>query len=113
MAEIADLPEETGAEIQNLAPDNDFFVDGLVQAVRQQVRASIIARCGMMRVLDMSHPLKLNDIYTNVNILEKISGRRRLDLADLLKVSVSEEFERLGLGPIVQERVLGLVVCQF
>jgi predicted NACHT family NTPase len=107
VAEIADLPEETGAEVQS-APDNGFFVDALVQAVRQQVRTSIIARCGMMRVLDISQPLKLNDIYTNVNILEKISGRRRLDIADLLKVSVSDEFERLGLGPIAQERVLGL-----
>ncbi len=62
MAEIADLPEETGAEVQKLAPDNGFFVDALVQAVRQQGRASIIAKCGMMQVLDMSQLIGLQTV---------------------------------------------------
>ncbi len=61
MAEIADLPEETGAEVQS-APDNGFFVDALVQAVRQQGRASIIAKCGMMQVLDMSQLIGLQTV---------------------------------------------------
>lgn len=60
-----------------------------------------------MRVLDMSQPIGLNDIYTNVNILEKISGRRRLEVADLLKEIVSD-FERPSFGRIAQDRVLGL-----
>ena len=69
-------------------------------------------RCGVMRVLDMSQPIGLNDIYTNVNILEKINGRRRLDITDLLKVCVSDEFERPGLGKITQDRVPGLEAVQ-
>ncbi|MEM5838708.1 hypothetical protein AAHH59_10340 [Pediococcus acidilactici] len=59
----------------------------VVQEVRQKVHASIQEKCGMMRLLDISQPIGLNDIYTNVNILEKISGRRRLEIADLLEVS--------------------------
>ena len=61
-----------------------------------------------MRLLGMSHPIGLNDIYTNVNILENISGRRRLEIAELLKIYVSDEFERPGLGRISEDRVLGL-----
>ena len=106
--EIAELPEDTEAFVQHSVTYNSSDVNALVQEVRQKGRAIIQQKCGMMRVLDMSQPIGLNDIYTNVNILEKISGRRRLELADLLKVCVTDEFERPGLGRIAQERVLGL-----
>ena len=62
----------------------------------------------MMRVLDMSQPIGLDAIYTNVNILEKITGRRRLGVAELLKVCIADDFNRPGLGQIVQNRVPGL-----
>ncbi|MBW4575173.1 MAG: NACHT domain-containing NTPase [Aphanothece sp. CMT-3BRIN-NPC111] len=61
-----------------------------------------------MRVLDMSHPIGLNDIYTNVNILETITGRRRKGIAELLQECKSEDFERFGLGRITEKRVPGL-----
>jgi predicted NACHT family NTPase len=62
----------------------------------------------MMRVLDMSQPIDLNALYTDINIFEKISGRRRIEVADLVKVCALDEFKHLGLGKIVQERVLGI-----
>ena len=104
--EIADLPEEPEAPRH----DNhlDWDIEALAQEVRHKGSASTQQKCGMMRVLDMSQPLEIKDIYTDVNILEKISGRRRLEVADLLKVTVAEEFERPGLGRIAQERVNGL-----
>lgn len=123
--EVAELPEDpplkqqqnsshnNGSDVDALAQHvwhkgNGSDVDALVQHLRHQGSASIEQRCGMMRVLDMSQPLGLNDIYTNVNILEKISGRRRLEVEDLLKVCVGDEFERPGLGRIATSRVLGL-----
>ena len=107
--EIADLPEEEPQQKpQSELIQNDCDVETLVQELRNKGRATIQRRCGIMRVLDMSQPIELNDIYTNVNILEKISGRRRLEVTDLLKVCVSEEFERPSLGRIAQERVPGL-----
>ena len=106
--EIAELPEDPEAQAQELVIHNGFDIDALVQEVRKKGSASIIMRCGMMRVLDMSQPIVLNDIYVNVNILEKISGRRRLEVAYLLKACVPEKFERPDLGSIAQERVLGI-----
>ena len=63
-----------------------------------------------MRVLDMSRPIELNDIYTQVNILEKIIGRRGFNLDELFQNCNLEkdEFDRFGLNKITQERVLGL-----
>ncbi len=110
--EVADLPEDTEIETFEESPNLGFDIEALVQEVRSKGQASIVMRCGIMRVLDMSQPIGLNDIYTNVNILEKINGRRRLDIADLLKVCVSDEFERPGLGRITQDRVPGLEAVQ-
>ena len=106
--EIADLPEEPEVAAAHQDNQSSWDLEALVQEVRHKGSASIQQKCGMMRVLDMSQPIGLNDIYTDVNVLEKISGRRRLEVADLLKVSVADEFERPGLGRIAQERVSGL-----
>jgi hypothetical protein len=62
-----------------------------------------------MRVLDMEQPIGIGDIYTNVNILEKLSGRRRLGLDELLQDCDPENFDRFLLGPNSHhERVPGL-----
>jgi predicted NACHT family NTPase len=60
-------------------------IDKLVQLIREQVSESIQARCGYMRVLDMSKPVGLEAIYTTVNIYESIRGRQRHALADFLQ----------------------------
>jgi predicted NACHT family NTPase len=81
-----------------------------VQAVRKQIRPLVKERCGTMRVLDMTQPIELagnQGIYTDVNILEKITGRRRLKIAELLVNAGLEGFERFGLSS-VEKRVPGL-----
>lgn len=105
--EIADLAEYTEPKQQS-ATHNVCDLDTLVQELRQKGRASIQQTCGMMQVLDMSQPLGLNDIYTNVNILEKISGRRRIEITNLSKLCASMEFERPGLGRVSEQRIPGL-----
>ncbi|MEA5464885.1 NACHT domain-containing NTPase [Leptothoe sp. PORK10 BA2] len=84
----------------------------LVKACRQQVKSFIQECCSTMRVLDMEQPIGLGEIYTNVNILENLTGRRRLDMAELLENFNPEEFDRLGLGPVTQSRVPGLEAVQ-
>ncbi len=71
-------------------------LESLVQTVRAQIHNSIHSRCGIMRVLDMEQPIKLEDIYTSVNILERVNGRRRLDIEELLQ---SIDTERLNCIP--------------
>jgi len=86
----------------------DSDIDALVQTLRQQVHGDIDHRCGSMRVLDMEQKIGIDDIYTSVNILEKLSGRRRLGLNELLQDCDLENFDRFVLGQIRHQRVPGL-----
>lgn len=108
----AELGLEWG-EIAELEPgeskqDKGIDVDALVQEVREKVKTSIQERCGTMRVLDMTQPIGLNNIYTSVNILEQITGRRRKEITELLQGCNPENFDRFGLSDVREERLPGL-----
>ncbi|MEH2079642.1 MAG: NACHT domain-containing NTPase [Nostoc sp.] len=93
--------------------END--VDALVQEICEKVKLSVKEKCGTMRVLDMPQPIELTGergIYTNVNILEKITGRRRLDIPELLQNCDPEHFDHFGLSRVTEKRVSGLEVVQ-
>ncbi|MFH7243925.1 MAG: NACHT domain-containing protein [Spirulina sp.] len=98
--------EDTLKQINHVPDPPD--IASLVADVRTQVYADIKARCGTMRVLDMEQPIGLGDIYTSVNILEKISGRRRLGLEELLQDGDPENFDRFWLGQVRHKRIPGL-----
>jgi predicted NACHT family NTPase len=106
---LLDLSWEDIAEPEPLEQNqkNTLDIDALVQELREKIKPDIQERCGTMRVLDMSQPIGLKDIYTNVNILEKITGRQRKAIAELLQECKSEDFEH-GLGTIKEKRVPGL-----
>ncbi|PSB20945.1 NACHT domain-containing protein [Phormidesmis priestleyi ULC007] len=85
-------------------------IDKIVQAIREQIKPIVHHNCGTMRVLDMEQPIELTGergIYTNVNILERITGRNRFEIADLQNCGV-EEFDRAGLSQVTEKRVPGL-----
>ncbi|MBW4542015.1 MAG: NACHT domain-containing NTPase [Myxacorys chilensis ATA2-1-KO14] len=82
-----------------------------VQAIREQIRPLVKERCGTMRVLDMTQPIELTGkqgIYTNVNILERITARDRREIAQLLQNAGLEEFDRVGLSRVREGRVAGI-----
>lgn len=94
---------------QKREPLNETInIDELVQSAREKIGGDIEKRCGTMRVLDMSQPIGLNDIYTSVNILEKIIGRRGLEITELMNNCDPENFNRFGLSRITEKRVPGL-----
>ncbi|MEP0752731.1 NACHT domain-containing NTPase [Trichocoleus sp. Lan] len=106
--EIADIHQDAESKPAEQQQKSSTDIDALVQEVREKIKPSIEERCGTMRVLDMSQPIGLNDIYTNVNILEKITGRRRKEISELLPECNFEDVEHFGLGRITEERVPGL-----
>ncbi|WP_242072333.1 NACHT domain-containing NTPase [Microcoleus sp. FACHB-68] len=58
----------------------------------------------------MTQSIGLNDIYTSVNILEKITGRRGIGIDKLMQGfdPEQENFDRVGFGEISEERVPGI-----
>ncbi|MBE9006854.1 NACHT domain-containing NTPase [Fortiea sp. LEGE XX443] len=103
-------------DIANLPPvdelmkvgDNTSDIATVVKEVREKIKSIIEERYSTMRVLDMTQPIGLNDIYTNVNILEKITGRRRLGIEELLQQCTSDDFNHFGLVKITEKRLPAL-----
>jgi predicted NACHT family NTPase/ribosomal protein L12E/L44/L45/RPP1/RPP2 len=93
-------------------PPGTQAIDTLVQKLRQRGYNNIRERCDTLRVLDMSHPIGVNDLYTNVNILEQITGRRHKRLDELLKECDFEHFERFGLTDVAKECIPALEAVQ-
>jgi len=83
----------------NLSEDE---LNDLVQEVRQNCREMIQDQCGKMRSLTMSQPIDVSDLYTNVNILEKITSHRRREIDELLQDCNPENFDRFGLGRVTE-----------
>ncbi len=86
-------------------------IDTLVSEVRQKAHTDIVKKCGTMRVLDMHQPIGLNDIYTDVHILEKITGSQRLEINQLRRDynPDSDEFDRQWLSKR-EKRVSGIYI---
>jgi predicted NACHT family NTPase len=98
----AEFPEP-GAIAQ--APVLD--IDSLVRQVRLQRRDKIQDQCGTLQLLDISRPVKIDDIYINVNILEEIPSQQWLELADLQRFT-PKEFDQFGLGEVSQTQIAGM-----
>ncbi|MBH8576917.1 NACHT domain-containing NTPase [Nostocaceae cyanobacterium CENA369] len=100
--------QKTGQKLPPEKTSTEIYIQTLVKEVREFVASSICERCGKMRVLDMEQPIGLASIYTSVNILEKVTGRQRLKIADLFERCGAEDVERFGLTPIKEQRIDGL-----
>jgi predicted NACHT family NTPase len=103
--EIADLGDDAQPKASLPKP---IDIDTLVQDLRKRGRADIQKRCGTMRVLAMTQPIDANAIYTDVNILDKVAGKTRAEIHQLMQDCGPETFDRFFLGNVRHERVNGL-----
>ncbi|MDF5725168.1 MAG: NACHT domain-containing protein, partial [Rhizonema sp. PD37] len=92
--------------------EQSIDINKLVQEVREKVKPYIKEHCATMQVLDMTQPIGLSNIYTDVNILEKITGRTRREIAEIIQNCNLEDFDRFGLSKVTEKRVLGLQAVQ-
>ncbi|NUN66533.1 NACHT domain-containing NTPase [Pseudanabaena biceps] len=81
-------------------------INALVQMVRSQRRDQINHQCGIIRLLDVSHPIKIEQIYVDVNILEQIASQQWIEIEEINNL-VSEEVDRFGLGKISESQISG------
>jgi predicted NACHT family NTPase len=99
-------PEPHLGDSQNQGLD----IDALVQKVRQHCHNKIQMLYGKMQLLDISQPVDIDNLYVDVNILEEIVSQQWRELSDLLRGfnPAADDFDRLGLGKVRQQRVSGL-----
>jgi predicted NACHT family NTPase len=83
-------------------------IDSLVRQLRESSAESLRKRCGTMRILDMTQPIDSGAIYTDVNILERVAGKTRREIQEMMADCGAEGFDRFFLGNVKQQRVPGL-----
>ncbi len=105
--EIAEHPPAEFPEPGEAVNTAHLSLDALVEQVRSQHRETIQNQCGILQLLDISHPVSLDDIYVDVNILEEIASQQWLEIADLQNLEPTE-FDRVGLGAIEQKQIPGI-----
>ncbi len=100
------LLEDEGVELI----DNSNF-DRLIKNICYKLAPSIQENCGKLRILDMSYPLQVTDIYVDIYVSEKISGRQRIDLASILPLNVfnTDYFDRKDRA---RSRVIGTDIVE-
>jgi predicted NACHT family NTPase len=103
--EVADLVDETelvsssinlktnDSELFEIAPEFSLPLLGSMPAnspdqtptalLRQHLRAQIQQQCGSLRVLDMTQPMPLQQIYIDVDLLTKVNRHRRIGISEL------------------------------
>lgn len=102
----ADFPELGGvsrAPLPNL--------DDLVTQVRSQRRDKIQDQCGTLQLLDVGHPVSLDDLYIDVNVLQSIASLQWSEVSEPQTLE-PEAFERFGLGEVDQKQVLGVTAVK-
>ncbi|MDX2179165.1 MAG: TIR domain-containing protein [Bryobacteraceae bacterium] len=90
----------------------DTKSDQSIKPLRERVAPRIMERCGVMRILDMTQPIDSAAIYTQVNVLERLTGHRRLSLDELRAEFRIEEFGRFGLAAAKEKRVDGFAAVE-
>lgn len=105
--EIAIDPPAEFSEPGELTPTSAPNIDTLVQQVRQQRQDKIQYQCGILQLLDINRPVKIDDIYVDVNILEEIASQQWFDISNLPNLGPAE-FDRVGLGEINQKQIPGM-----
>lgn len=92
----------------NLPASTTSDVDGLVQKVRKGLYDKIQNLHGTIQLLDIAHPVEIDRLYVDVNILKEPCSYSRLEIDELLRGREQrEDFNRFGLSK-VRERVTGL-----
>ncbi|HLO83381.1 MAG TPA: NACHT domain-containing NTPase [Nostocaceae cyanobacterium] len=106
-----ELPNHETPKLE-IAQESQIDIDALVEQMRKKVSAYIRKNCGTMKVLDMTQEIGLDDIYTDVNILEKITSRRPKNIEKILAECKIEDLERFSLNTGIEERIPGLAAVE-
>lgn len=105
--EIAIDPPAEFPEPGETGETTPVTIDSLVQQLRLQRRDTIQHQCGILQLLDISHPISIDDIYVDVNILEEIASQQWFEIADLQNLEPAE-FDRVSLGAVEQKQIPGM-----
>ncbi len=94
--EIAVDPPAEFPELDRRGESATFDLDGIVRRIRAQYGDTLRDRCGILQLMDLGRPVRIEDVYIDVNVFDRISAHQCYDLADLQHVT-PERFVRLSV----------------
>ncbi|AFZ04415.1 NACHT domain-containing protein [Calothrix sp. PCC 6303] len=95
-----------GSDVQKtLTTDN---IDSLVTELRSTLFGQIQNHCATLRLLDIAHPLSLEDLYVDVNIQEGVSSRSWLEINSLESLKSNNETQNFKQFKPKSEGLAGL-----
>ena len=71
------------AEVSRIVND---AIDDLIRDTQEKTRGLIQEKCSNMKILDMSQPVGVQDLFIEVKITQQISSKRRIELSELVKI---------------------------
>jgi predicted NACHT family NTPase len=86
---------------------DELGIDALAQIVRSRRRDKINHQCGILKLLDVNRPIKIEQIYIDVNILEQIASQQWLEISAINSLA-PEDIDRYGLGKIIESQIPGI-----
>ncbi len=114
--DIKSVLEQLESAVKNSSLDRTSSdrtsISTLIQEARAKISANIRAQCERMRILTMNQPAEIGGIYTDVNILEKVTRKQRREVAKLLGRSDLEALERIGLSKVIETKSPALEVVK-
>ncbi len=112
--EIVDLVDDSSIpfnETETLSEAESTTIDELVTITRSRLKPSIEAQCSTLRsYYDLTQTLRLQDVYTPLNLLTHLTNQQWLDVSDLQKDA--SETERFRLQSTTQKTVPALNAIQ-
>jgi predicted NACHT family NTPase len=104
-AQAGDLKSTESEAKNNLTPET---IDVTVKELRSSLSGQIENQCGTLRLLDITYPLNLEDLYVDVNIQEEVSSQCWLEINSL----ENSQHGDLGFSKFQtkQERLAGLEI---
>ncbi|WP_017298281.1 NACHT domain-containing protein [Nodosilinea nodulosa] len=109
--EIADHPPIEFVDPGETPELHPLTTEELVQEVRSLHQGTIQHQCGILQLLDINHPVNIDEIYVDVNILEAVVSQQWLKITDLNNLELTE-FDRLDLGSIDIPQMGGMEAVQ-
>ena len=88
-------------------------VDQIVKEVQEKLAPLVRERCGHMRILDMTSPIEMNAIFTEVKITNQILSKVDMDLSEVLtKVKAQDALGSRQQSLLSPDRVNGHDIIQ-
>ncbi|GAB4210780.1 MAG: hypothetical protein OHK0012_01960 [Synechococcales cyanobacterium] len=120
--DIAEDPPSEFPDPGHVGADSNLNLVQLIERVRDQQQDWIQNQCGILQLLDINHPIRLENIYVDTMVLKEVSSQKLMRTSNLEKqadmdsdwAAISVDKQRMfpGIEAMIQYqkiRVLGTV----